>query len=226
MSNLKRIVCLANSRKHSGRCIAGKEVLTNGYGGWVRPISARPAAEISEEERRYENGDDPRVLDIIDIPMIGASSHSYQSENYMIDAQGYWTKTATLSWDDLKQLVDKPTSLWSNGDSSYNGQNDRVKVELASKLTNSLALIQPEAINIQVKVEGAEKTRRKVRADFRYQGASYSLVVTDPIAERLFLAKANGTYPLESVYLCVSLGEQYDGSCYKLVAAIIGKNHL
>ena len=160
---------MANSRKHSGRCIAGKEVLANGYGDWIRPISARPSAEISEEERRYENGDDPRVLDIIDIPMIGASPHSYQSENFMIEAQSYWTKKAKLSWDDLKQLVDKPASLWSNSDSSYNGQNDRVKVELASQLTNSLALIEPEALNIQVKVEGVEKTRRRVRADFRYQ---------------------------------------------------------
>jgi hypothetical protein len=115
---VKRIVCLANSRKHSGRCIAGKEVLERGYGPWIRPISARPSAEVSEEERRYETGRDPRVLDIIDIPMIAAAPVLHQTENHVIDAEHYWTKTNELPWADLKRLVDNPAMLWSNGDST------------------------------------------------------------------------------------------------------------
>ena len=59
MKYTKRIVCLANSRKMSGRCIAGKEVLDTGYGEWIRPISKRETAEISEEEMRFENGEIP-----------------------------------------------------------------------------------------------------------------------------------------------------------------------
>lgn len=65
MNMTKRIVCLANSRKHSGRCIAGKEVLAGAYGEWIRPLSARESAEVSEEERRYQNGSSPHVLDVI-----------------------------------------------------------------------------------------------------------------------------------------------------------------
>jgi hypothetical protein len=55
----------------------------------------------------------------------------------------------------------------------------------------------------------------------------YGLIVTDPAAERAFLAKEDGTYPLTNAYFCISLGEAHtDGSCYKLVATMIGKDPL
>ena len=34
MAYVKRIVCLANSFKPGGSCIAGREVIGNGFGGW------------------------------------------------------------------------------------------------------------------------------------------------------------------------------------------------
>ncbi len=124
MNYVKRIVCLANSRKPpSGRCIAGKEVLENGYGPWIRPASARPSAEVSEEERRYENGQDPRLLHIIDVPMIEAAPMLHQTENHIIDGDYYWTKRGELIWTELNQLIDRPTTLWANGDSTYYGLN-------------------------------------------------------------------------------------------------------
>ena len=49
MSGTKRIVCLANSRKISGRSIAGREWAENrGAGRWIRPVSARENQEVSE----------------------------------------------------------------------------------------------------------------------------------------------------------------------------------
>ena len=229
MAETRTIVCMANSRKHSGRCIAGKEVLATGYGNWIRPVSARPSAEISEEERRYENGVLPRVLDIITIPVIGATPQLYQSENYVIDAGYYWAKTGELSLPEVRQLVDKPEPLWTNNDSTYYGNNDRVKVEVASKLKSSLMLIQPEHLTIKVVTEGADfgNPRRRVRADFKHFGTYHSLIVTDPVAERALLAKPNAEYEIDDTYLCISLSEPYtDGSCYKLVATVISKEPL
>ena len=38
--------------------------------------------EVSEEERRYEDGGDPRVLDVIDVPLLKHRPHACQVENW------------------------------------------------------------------------------------------------------------------------------------------------
>src|SRR5260221_11079744 len=106
MNYRKNIVCLASSKKPGGRCVAGKEVVEGGYGKWIRPVSGRPTAEISLDERQDEDGRDPEILDIIDIPMIAAVPRVHQTENHMIDAEYYWTKVGTLSWDELGTWAD------------------------------------------------------------------------------------------------------------------------
>src|SRR5580658_3890257 len=102
MPETRTIVCLANSRRLSGRSIAGKEILADGYGKWIRPASI---------------------------------------ENYVIDAEYYWVKNNELSWSDVKRLVDKPAAIWTNNHSTYDGLNDRVKIDIAARLNTSLMLI-------------------------------------------------------------------------------------
>ena len=227
MNYRKNIVCLANSRKPGGRCVAGKEVVEGGYGKWIRPVSVRPTAEISLYERQYEDGGDPEILDIIDIPMMAAVPRVYQTENHMIDAENYWTKVGTLPWGEIDGLADTPPILWGNGDSTYHGSNDRITPTVASTYHNSLWLIRPSHVIIRVLTPGAAfgDYKRRVRADFRYQGAHYNLMVTDPIVERSFLARENGDYHITtSVYFCVSLAEAHtDNYCYKLVATVLSE---
>jgi hypothetical protein len=223
---VKTILCLANSRKLSGRCIAGREIMPDAddglqYGSWIRPISARVTAEISEEERRYENGSDPHVLDIIEVPMLVADPHLHQTENWVIDDKRHWHKKGEASWEGVCALLEKPDSLWTVGDSTQYGMNDRVSLEKATEMTRSLVLIKPEYLQVHVGVSGPFK--RRVKASFLYNGTQYLLVVTDPVVERAFLPKANGAYALEEVFLCVSLTENWEGSCYKLVASITGR---
>jgi hypothetical protein len=161
--------------------------------------------------------------------MIEAAPSLHQIENHIIDGDYYWTKTGELTWAELSQLVDRPETLWANGDSTYYGLNDRVRMEAAGNMTNSLVLIQPASLSVLVQTEGAKfgNPRRRVRADFIYQGTNYCIVVTDPVAERAFLAKPDNRYHVDDAYLCISLaGAHTDGYCYKLIAAVIMKDLL
>jgi len=225
MSYSKTIVCLANSRRYLGRCIAGKEVRADAHGEWVRPVSDRPTGEVSEEERRYHDRREPGNLDIIEIPLLRPAPMLHQTENHVIDAGRLWRNTGQLPVSDLPNLLDHPATLWSNGDSAHYGLNDRVSQEEAAGFDTSLCLIDPQGLTIRVQVEGSGVGRRRVRAHFEYSGVPYVLAVTDLPAERAFLRKANGDYPLADAIMCLSLGEPFaDGYCYKLVASIIGSS--
>ena len=68
MNYQKTIVCLANSRKRQGRCVAGKEVLERGYGLWIRPVGAGNSGEL-HDERLYADGIEPRLGDLIRVAL-------------------------------------------------------------------------------------------------------------------------------------------------------------
>jgi hypothetical protein len=222
----KTILCLANSRKHSGRCVAGIELIDEVAQGWVRPVSARAGREVSEREREYADGSDPDVLDIIAVPLVEARPEGFQTENWLLDPDHYWEKIGTATWDDLADLQDRPETLWVNGASTYHGENDRVALDDAEALKNSLALIRVDHVRLQVHTPGDAfgDPKRVVRAHFTYSGATYALLVTDPRYKREYLARTDGDYDLEESYLTVSLGEPWNGYTYKLVAAIIERD--
>jgi hypothetical protein len=219
---IKRIVCLANSRKMLGRCVAGKEISDNSqFGRWVRPVSNRPTQEVSVDERRYENGEDPKVLDIIRIPMRGHVPHAHQSENHLIDAGPYWIKDGTLAWDDLDAAIEPfGGTLWIDGHHSYNGENDRIPEAETLGLAGSLTLVETADLVIRVAPEGIN-AKRKVRGRFSLDGRRYLLVTTDPVVEREYLAQQDGEYAVGRARLCISIGEPYQGYCYKLIAGVI-----
>ena len=90
MTDSKRIACLANSRKLTGRCVAGREIKGRKGGKWIRPVSSRPGREVDEYERQYEDGSDPCVLDIIRIPVKEPIPEAWQTENWLLHPEYYW----------------------------------------------------------------------------------------------------------------------------------------
>ena len=219
MTITKRIVCLANSRKLSGRCVAGRELIRGRPRAWIRPVSDRPNEAVSMCERQYADSGDPRVLDIIDISLHEPRPKGHQQENWLLDSDLYWAKVAQYPWSSMDQLVDKSDTLWCNGYSTRNGKNDRIPINLVATETGSLKLIYANSLQIKV---FCYYNKRRVQAQFRYADEDYEIWVTDPIIEQEYLMREDGNYRLRNIYLTISLGEpNEDNFCYKLVAAVI-----
>jgi hypothetical protein len=229
MTYAKTIVCFANSRKPGGRCVAGREVDGGQLGSWIRPVSVRTGQEISWDERHYNDGRDPALLDIIEIPLISAQPQHHQIENHLIDPQYYWQKRGTVSWQRIQSAVETVGGpLWRNGFSSSNGENDRVPEAQAHTLGRSLYLVRPEQLVLHVATEGGVfgPPRRRVRAAFQLEGNGYRIVVTDPIVEAECLREPDGQYEVEDALACASLSEGFNGYAYKLAAAIFTKGRV
>lgn len=220
MAITKRIVCLANSRKPQGRCIAGREWAENRPGAWIRPVSSRLKEAVSEYERQYEDGRDPRVLDIIEVPLLEHRPKSYQSENWLLDRSQRWRKTGRVSLGEIGSFVDPISSLWINDDSSYNGCNDRIGFEQAQSLNSSLRFIRVSKLILSVS-RAYNNSKGQIRGRFSHAGDEYELRVTDPECESKYLKKPYDNYPIGECFLTISLGETFKGYCYKLIAAII-----
>lgn len=219
MSYTKRFVCLANARSSSGRCVAGIEIVAGKLAGWIRPISTRISEELSLEERRYEDGSDVEVLDILDVAFVEARPHGCHVENHIINDQVSWSKIGRLPSEQLIERAQTSGPLWLDVNASYVGPSDRLPQGDADRLDHSLKLVHPTKLKIHV-VRTVHK--RQVRASFAIGDEDYNLLVVDPKTEAQFFRLSDGVYPYEAHALaCISLGEPREGYRYKLLAGLI-----
>lgn len=77
-------------------------------------------------------------------------------------------------------------------------------------------------LKIEVGSEGGTfgPAKRKVRGTFSLDGNQYKLAITDPVVERKYLNGPNGSFDIGKSTLCLSLGEPFNGYCYKLIASV------
>ncbi|WP_407941074.1 dual OB domain-containing protein [Methylotetracoccus oryzae] len=223
-TRVTRIICLATSRKCSGRCIAGKTLGSESFGAvWVRPVSGRPSHEISDQERRYANGHAVKLLEILDVPCLYAQPDRHQSENILIDDRCCWTYRGTATSGLVTRCVDEPEPLWTTGYSTLHGRNDRVPEHLLDPGKGSLRFIALNGLTLDAGPKAPQFGNQKfvVRASFDYAGSCYTLDVTDPIWESECCRRGQGRFSLGPVLACISLGTLWEGYAYKLVASII-----
>ena len=225
----RQIVCLANSRKPDGRCIAGKLYFQGKFGSWLRPISAREGEELSEAERHVGPKTEPAMLDILEFSIIAAKPSHHQTENWIINPKVKMQKVGSISPKDLMLALDRPINLWIVGSSSKRGKNDFVPEDRIEEVTDSLFLINPTSFAIHVLTEDfMGRQSRQVRGQFSHYGAEYNLKITDPVVEAKYLAKGDGIYKIQNALLTISLTEKvfrprynHSAGLYKLIAGVI-----
>lgn len=201
---IKTVVILANSIKHRQHCIAGKCIAT---GEWIRPVGDLNGSELSHEQAKYQNPYGKYTVKLkqkIIMDLDAPAPLLHQPENHLRGA-ATWTQNYSIQDAQLVNYLDTPISLW--------GADDHVSYSTIQRgalvIDQSLYLIQTEALTLY------KNKFDKRRADFTYNGKKYDLAVTDPKFDELLAAGL----PLGGI-VCISLGEVYEGNCYKLVASI------
>ena len=219
------ILCLANSHKRGGSCVAG---LRLDGGGWIRPVAPKtPHGELYPVHYILQDGTYPQLFDRIRIPFIGRRASAHQPENWLIADEPWQLIGRGLSAELMPLLepyIIAGPALF--GDFSHKILSDRFENKPA---VSSLSLVRPG--NLRWRVENRQYNSHKPSAQFELGGTSaYRLPLTDPAWLGAFRTMAPGETPVTAcgiaadckVLLTVSLGDPWeDGYCYKLVAGIL-----
>lgn len=200
----KTVVILANSVKHNEHCVAGKCLTT---GEWVRPVSSVEGGELTNQQSTYVNPHGNYIvkpLQKIEMNLLSQAPLINQPENYLI-SDNKWVQRYKIEKNELLNFTETPQNLWGVGNRvDYNSIETGI-----FPINQSLYLVQVDRLQL------FRNEDDKRRASFVYNNESYELPVTDPNFDNL-LADDEELMGI----LCVSLGEEYNGYCYKLIATV------
>jgi len=140
------VICLANSYKLGGRCVAGKDTKEM---NWVRPVSDSPTGELSLQQINIAGAQEPRLFDIIRTPLLNPKPNYFQPENVLIDSATPWQKVGEYDQEGINKLSDAPTSLWEN----LGSRNDRVPTDIlkSNPPSASLYFIKPSEFILTIR---------------------------------------------------------------------------
>ncbi len=216
------LICLANSRKLSARCVAGIRTDT---AEWVRPISDLQHGELTFNHRRLSNNGEPENFDVIRIGFSRHSPANSQPENWLIDGTP-WQLISRPAPSSFRHLLQ--ARLYRNA-LLFGCASDRIAVEkfTTAPAPESLALVNPQNPTWVSTTNIGGK--RQARVCFQLGSVSYDLVVTDPTFEakvkQLDLGDHTSTElgitKEDTLLFTISLGEAFQGHYYKLIAAVL-----
>ena len=211
-----RFVCLSNSFKEGGRCIAGIEldsnnnpVFVNGHRKWLRPVCRTPYGEVPTHLV-----DHFKKMDLVEIDITGQPDEiNYQSENvYFIENS--ISIVGNFPQNRLHDLCDDRNTLFGN-------RGKAITDKEIINLTYSLMLIHTDLFEVISKLYNDNPHNPQTRLNFAFRGNMYDFPVTDPVFLYQYRSDSNYLQNCKSLYLCLSLTVPWKDWYYKLVAGVI-----
>lgn len=200
-------------------------------------VSRSSSGSLSRSHYTFANGRQVALFDVVEADVARARPEPHQPENWVLGRIGWglvdwllgppnWKLIETVSGSEALPLLEN--SLFFAPD--LMGDNkDRVSYSnfKGNPAAASLTLVEPS--EIRWRISQSPMGRWQTRAVFALGGSSFDLPVTDPAWEQRLSRLPSGVHSSQKVgisradrvFLTISLGEPFNGECYKLVAAVI-----
>lgn len=215
----KYFICLANSYKRGGRCIAGVEIVTNNSGVWKpvrnddgRPRWIRPIAKTTYGEIPNFVAEGIKLLSVVKLTDVVPCPEQAHVENVYYSQMKQCEYNVLLEPSILNQLID------SKHQSIFHNRGRAVSAEMLMGINYSLMLIHPDKASAY-RDENREKSKNRMK--FTYYGVEYDFPITDPSFLEEFKREPERYDNIPDVYLALSLGLEFEGWHHKLVAGVI-----
>ena len=220
----KYFICLANSYKYGGRCIAGIEVVPQSDGSlgivrhddgrprWIRPVSMSANGEIPNH--LVESF---KIFSLVKLTDVEPCPDNAHTEDVHCTRMEICPFELSPTKDFLNQLID------TQHQAVFYFRGKSIPTTIIDRLDYSLMLIHPDNACAYCD-EGRENS--KYRMKFTYNGSNYDFPITDPVFLEQFKKSPDSYADLDGVYLVLSLGIAFEGFHYKLVATVLIPNDL
>ena len=220
----KYFICLANSYKHGGRCIAGIEVVPQSDGSlvvvrhddgrpkWIRPVSMSANGEIPNHL-----AESFKIFSLVKLTEVEPCPDKAHTEDVHCTRMEICPFELLPTKAFLNQLLDTQHQAVFY----YRGKG--IPATIIDRLDYSLMLIHPDNACAYC---DEERENSKYRMKFTYYGSNYDFPITDPVFLEQFKKSPDSYVDLKGVYLVLSLGLEFEGFHYKLVATVVIPNDL
>jgi hypothetical protein len=217
----KLFICLANSRKYSGRCIAGIElqygddmrlrIVRNAENNpkWIRPVSENEYGELNNDWVRHI-----RLGDLIEME---AKDHN-GFRHYQIENVPFVHNTVKVV-EHLELHQDRLNMLRTFDRLPLFGcYQNAIHLDKVGDTERSLQFIR--VTNVQLGWREEAGKRPQERLIFTYNDAQYNLPLTDIEFVEKYLQDNTILHNAKTIYLTVSLSLPYEGKIFKLAAGV------
>ena len=211
-----KFVCLSNSFKEGGRCIAGVElnddntpVKTNDHLKWIRPVSHSVHGEVPTHLVDHIN-----VLDVVELTLDGYPlEKNYQSENVFFRADSI-NVSGAFNPDNICEFCDNRNNIFGN-------RNKKISAQEILNLNYSLMLVKADLFEVVTQVFDDNVANPKTRLNFAFRGYNYNFPVTDPVFLYKYRSDTNYLKNCKHLFLCLSITVPWNDWYYKLIATVI-----